>query len=351
MAKSNEVVVNNASNIIARQVAQMATLVEDLLDVSRVTRGAIELKLEPLDLRQLIADAVEQVTPQVQARHHALAVAELPQAITLLGDKKRLIQVITNLLTNAAKYTPEHGHIGLSLEVYGDQLAIAVEDNGVGMAPDFVPHIFDLFTQAECTSDRTSGGLGKGSKFTVWLPRQAVDESRIERRRAPRMDLSTAKKLRIMVVDDNIDGVEMLATLLEAAGHEVFTASRGREALDRSKEVAPDVFLLDIGLPDMDGNELARYLRTQAETNRAVLIAWTGYGMGGDRAQTSAAGFDHHLVKPVNAEMRCGLLGKVQPAQSWIPIRCGSSRHHSLAHHSFRKPPCRFVRRSGIIRG
>lgn len=341
MAKSNDPVVNNASNIIARQVAHMATLVEDLLDVSRVTRGAIELKLEPLDLRQVIADAIEQVAPQVQDRHHALAVAEFPRAITLLGDKKRLVQVITNLLTNAVKYTPENGHIELSLALYDEQVTIAVEDNGVGMAPDFVPHVFDLFSQAERTSDRTSGGLGlglalvkslvelhggkvtcsspglgKGSKFTVWLPRQAVDESRIERRRTPRVSLSNSRKLRIMVVDDNVDAVDMLTNLLEAAGHEVFTASRGREALDRSREIAPDVFVLDIGLPDIDGKELARNLRTQPETHRAVLIALTGYGPGEDEERTSTPWFDHHLVKPVDAEILYGLLCKVQPAGS-----------------------------------
>nr|WP_176936468.1 ATP-binding protein [Massilia sp. PDC64] len=341
MAKSNDAVVNNASNIIARQVAHMAALVEDLLDVSRVTRGAIELKLEPLDLRQVIADAVEQVTPQVEARHHALVLAEFSEAIPLLGDKKRLVQVIANLLTNSAKYTPENGHIELSLVLHGDQVAIVVEDDGVGMASDFVPHAFDLFAQAECTSDRTSGGLGlglalvkslvelhggkvmcsspglgKGSTFTVWLPRQEVDEGRIERRRTPRMTLSPARKLKIMVVDDNVDAVEMLAALLEAAGHEVFTASAGREALDRSRDVAPDAFVLDIGLPDMDGNELARHLRTQTETNHAVLIALTGFDLDGDRERTHAAGFDHHLVKPVDAETLCGILGSVQPAQS-----------------------------------
>ncbi|MFD2365080.1 ATP-binding protein [Pseudoduganella sp. GCM10020061] len=338
MAKSNDTVVTNASNIIARQVTHMATLVEDLLDVSRVTRGAIELKVEPLDLRQVIADAVEQVTPQIEARHHALAVAEFPEAISLLGDKKRLVQIITNLLTNSAKYTPEHGHIELSLEHCEDQVAIAVEDDGVGMAPDFVPHVFDLFAQAECTPDRASGGLGlglalvkslvdlhggrvlcsspglgKGSRFTVWLPKQPVDESQVERRRTPRMNLSPARALRIMVVDDNVDAVEMLATLLQAAGHEVVTAIRGCEALERSREAAPDVFILDIGLPDMDGNELARKLRGQPETHDAVLIALTGYGLGADRDQTKAAGFDHHLVKPVNADVLCRLLGQVTP--------------------------------------
>ena len=338
MAKSDQAVVSNASNIIARQVAHMATLVDDLLDVSRVTRGAIELKLEPLDLRQVIADAIEQVTPQIQARHHVLVAAEPPHAVATQGDKKRLVQIVANLLTNAAKYTPEHGRIDLTLDLYKDQVAIAVADNGIGMAADFVPHVFDLFAQAERTSDRTSGGLGlglalvksltelhggkvgcasagpgKGRTFTVWLPRQAADESRIERRRTPRMDARAAARLKIMVVDDNADAAAMLAMLLEAAGHDVITAARAREAIDRGKVDAPDVFVLDIGLPDIDGNDLARTLRALPETSDAVLIALTGYGLGTDREQTRAAGFDHHLVKPVDTEQLSRILAAIHP--------------------------------------
>jgi signal transduction histidine kinase/ActR/RegA family two-component response regulator len=333
MAKSNDTVVINASNIIARQVAHMATLVEDLLDVSRVKRGAIDLKLEPLDLRQVILDAVEQVTPLMESRQHALIIPELPQPVPTLGDRKRLVQVITNLLTNAAKYTPERGHIELKLDLYEGQVAITIEDNGVGMAPDFVPHVFDIFAQAERTSDRTTGGpglglalvkcltelhggkatcssagQGRGSKFTVWLPKKVVDESRIERRRSVRVDVSSAEKLKIMVVDDNVDAAFMLATLLEAAGHDVIVANGGQEAFDRSKAAAPDVFVLDIGLPDIDGNELARTLRAQPETSHAMLIALTGYGQAQDLEQTRAAGFDYHLVKPVDSERLSRLL-------------------------------------------
>jgi signal transduction histidine kinase/CheY-like chemotaxis protein len=327
MAKSSDAVVTNASNIIARQVKHMATLVEDLLDVSRVTRGTIELKLEPLDLRQVILDAIEQVTPLVAARQHTLTVAELPQPITTLGDRERLVQVIANLLTNAAKYTPERGYIELKLKLYEGQVAITIEDNGVGMTPDLMPHVFDIFAQAERTSDRTTGGLGlglalvksltelhggkvtcssegqgKGSTFTVWLPKKVVDESRIERRRTPRVDVTTVNKLKIMVVDDNIDAAFMLANLLEASDHEVIVANSGQEASERSKAAAVDVFILDIGLPDIDGNELARTLRAQPETSYATLIALTGYGQTQDLEQTRKAGFDYHLVKPVDAE-------------------------------------------------
>ena len=341
MAKSNESVIINASNIIARQVAHMSTIVDDLLDVSRVTRGAVELKLEPLDLRHAINDAIEQVESQIQARQHVLTVTEMPQPLTILGDKKRLVQVLTNLLTNAAKYTPERGHIQLKLDAYNDQLAITVEDNGIGMSPDFAPHAFDLFAQAERTSDRASGGLGlglalvkslieshagkvtctsaglgQGSQFTLWLPRQAVDDKQVERRGTPRVNVPTAERLKIMVVDDNVDGASMLAMLLESAGHEVVTEHHASEALDRSKTNAPDVFVLDIGLPDIDGNELARHLRAQPETGKAVLIALTGYGLAEDREQTAAAGFDHHLVKPVDTEKLYRILFHIHPSRS-----------------------------------
>lgn len=341
LTKSNEPVINNASNVIARQVAHMSTLVDDLLDVSRVTRGAVELKLEPLDLCHVISDAIEQVAPQIEARKHVLTVAEMPQPITMQGDRKRLVQVITNLLTNAAKYTPEHGQIWLKINLYDDQVALAVEDNGIGMAPDFAPHAFDLFAQAERTSDRASGGLGlglalvktltelhggkvtctsaglgKGSQFTLWLPKRAVRGQRVERRRTPRVNASTAGTLKIMVVDDNVDAASMLAMLLESAGHEVVTAHCAREALDQSKANPPNVFVLDIGLPDINGNELARHLRAQPETGEAVLIALTGYGLAEDREQTTAAGFDHHLVKPVDPEKLYGILFHIRPFKS-----------------------------------
>jgi signal transduction histidine kinase/ActR/RegA family two-component response regulator len=336
MSKNNDVVVTKASNIIARQVTHMATLVEDLLDVSRVTRGMIDLKLEPLDLRHVILNAIEQVTPLLDARHHVFTVDELPQPITMLGDRERLVQILSNLLTNAAKYTPERGHIGLKVDHYDRQVAITIEDDGVGMAADLVPHVFDIFAQAERTSDRTTGGLGlglalvksltelhggkvtcsseghdKGSRFTLWLPRELVDESRIERRRSPRVDVSSVKKLKIMAVDDNADAAFTLANLLVALGHDVIVANGGHEAFNRSKAAAPDVFILDIGLPDMDGNELARTLRAQPETSDAVLIALTGYGQAEDLERTRAAGFSYHLVKPVDVDRLTELLRSI----------------------------------------
>ena len=216
-----------------------------------------------------------------------------------------------------------------------------VEDNGIGMASNFVPQVFDLFAQAERTSDRTSGGLGlglalvksltelhggrvscasaglgKGSQFTVCLPKRPADESRIDRRRTPRIDAPAAGRLKIMVVDDNVDAATMLATVLEAAGHEVRVAHRGREALGQGKADPPDLFVLDIGLPDTDGNDLARELRAQPETSTAVLIALTGYGLEQDRERSSAAGFDHHLVKPVDTAMLYRILAGIHSSKS-----------------------------------
>jgi signal transduction histidine kinase/CheY-like chemotaxis protein len=341
MSKSEDRIVSNASTIIARQVSHMATLIDDLLDVSRVTRGSIELKSEILDLRHVIDDAVEQVLPQIQARSHVFTISEMHQPVTIYGDKKRLVQVFANILTNAAKYTQEKGKITLTLDLSGDDVKIVVKDNGMGMSPDFIPHVFDLFAQAERSSDRTSGGLGlglalvkslielhsgkvtcasegltKGSELTVQLPKHTSHEGQTERRRSARMNVMTAEMLKIMVVDDNIDAATMLAMLLESAGHRVVVAYRAQEALERVKDDAPNVYVLDIGLPDVDGNELARHLRARPEAVNAVLIALTGYGLPEDREKTAAAGFDHHLVKPVDTEKLYKILANIHPPGS-----------------------------------
>ena len=340
MSKSNEKIVTQASGIIARQVAHMATLIDDLLDVSRVTRGTIELKLELVDLRDVINSAVEQVLPQMDSRQHVLTVPMMREAIIVHGDKKRLVQIMANLLANAAKYTHGHGKIALKLDVHDDRVEVTVEDNGIGMEEEFIPHVFDLFAQAERSSDRTSGGLGlglalvkslielhhgkvtcmsrglgKGSEFSICLPKIDKKKELIERRERPRMDIPAAQALKIMVVDDNVDAAAMLAMLLELAGHQVIVANTASDALHRSKADVPNVFVLDIGLPDFDGNKLARYLRNQSETADAVLIALTGYGMQEDHEKSIGAGFDHHLVKPVDTEKLEMILAKVNSAE------------------------------------
>lgn len=335
IAKLDENRVHKTSEIIARQVGHMTSLVDDLLDVSRVTRGLVQLEMKPVDIRQIVTDAVEQVNPLVRARRHHLALHLSPDAAMVLGDPKRLVQVMANLLNNAAKYTREGGHIVLTSEVRGEGVLLSVTDDGIGMEPELVARVFDLFTQAERTPDRTSGGLGlglalvkslvelhggtvqsasegrgKGSKFTVCLPLMQQQTEVVPPRPANRPS-QTPKPLRVMVVDDNADAAEMLAMFLEASGHEVMVEHGAPQALERARAESPDVCLLDIGLPEIDGNELAHRLRTQPETANSVLIAVTGYGQEQDRKAALAAGFRHHLVKPVDPAQLVVLLAEI----------------------------------------
>ena len=329
--------VRQASEIIGRQVTHMTHLVDDLLDVSRVTRGLVELDNAALDLRHIVTDAVEQVTPLIRARHHRLALNLSPQTTMVTGDRKRLVQVIANLLNNAAKYTHDRGNINLKTEVRDTDVILEVSDDGIGMAPDLVSRVFDLFAQAERTSDRSSGGLGlglslvkslvelhggtvraasaganRGSTFTVSLPR-LMEHQRETHPQSPDNQWQPARRpLRILVVDDNVDAAAMLSLLLEASGHQVFVEHGSMRALDRARSEAPDVCLLDIGLPEMDGNKLAQRLRAQSETAASVLIAVTGYGQESDRKHTLAAGFDHHLVKPITARNLAAILAEVE---------------------------------------
>ena len=332
-ARLDEAQVRRTSQIVGRQVAHMTGLIDDLLDVSRVTRGLVKLDQALLDIDQVVTEAVEQVTPLVQARRQHLVLRRADRLLQVWGDKKRLVQVLANILNNASKYTPEGGELQLNVGESGGQIAIEVIDNGVGMAPELVTRAFDLFAQAERSSDRSSGGLGlglalvkslvelhggtvacaspgigKGSRFTVRLPDvpAASDGAGIQGRSGD--DAAAQGARRIMVVDDNVDAAEMLALVLECSGHQVLVEHGPRQALERARKEAPEVFLLDIGLPDMDGNELARRLRAQPETAGAVLIAVTGYGQESDRNAAIAAGFDHYLVKPVDTVKLDGLL-------------------------------------------
>lgn len=316
----------NASEIIVRQASHMTDLVNDLLDVSRVTRGLVTLEKEELDLNVIVSAAVEQVRPLIDARRHSLTLQLSGRSAHVIGDRTRLVQVISNILNNAAKYTAPGGRITLSVTVDEERVHVAVRDNGVGIVPDILPYIFDLFTQAERTPDRSqgglgiglalvkslvtlhggtvsakSGGLGQGSEFCICLPRlaslggAAEDEVAAAGMRAP-------GALRVMVVDDNVDAAQMLAALLEVQGHAVSVEYDARGALERAQRERPDVLLLDIGLPDMDGYELARCLRSQAGGARATLVALTGYGQSQDRKEAEEAGFDHYLVKPADMD-------------------------------------------------
>ncbi len=325
--------VKQASDIISRQVRHMTSLVDDLLDVSRVTRGLVALNRVKLDAKRVVNDAIEQVRPLIEARGHSLTLHTPPESAYVCADQKRLVQVVSNLLNNAAKYTPEGGEISLSVEVDGRHVKMTVADNGMGMEPELLGRVFELFAQAERSVDRSLGGLGIGlalvrslvelhggsvqaysdgpgcgTRLTVCLPQlheEAAPPQAIPSEAAP---ATPQRVLKVLVVDDNHDAAQMLAMYVEALGHQTLVEHNSRKALERARQQKPDVCLLDIGLPDMDGNELARRLRSQSETAEAVLVAVTGYGQEQDKRAATEAGFDHHFVKPLDAPRLTRLL-------------------------------------------
>jgi PAS domain S-box-containing protein len=335
LGRTDEARIRQTSGIIARQVRHMTGLVDDLLDVSRVTRGLVKIEKTKLDAKKILADAVEQVRPLIEMRLHRLAVHTPPEAAFVSGDAKRLVQVIANLLNNAAKYTPEGGDIVLGMEVDGSHIKVAVSDNGIGMTPELQPRAFDLFTQAARSSDRAQGGLGiglalvkslvelhggritvhsdgigKGSRFEVCLP-HSVENDASSDTGVHRVALASPSRiLKVMVVDDNVDAAHMLGMFLETLGHRVLIEHHPRKAIERARIDTPDIFLLDIGLPEMDGNELVRRLRSQPETAQATFIAVTGYGQEQDRDTALHAGFDYHFAKPIDSSKLAGLLSE-----------------------------------------
>ena len=336
MPALNPEMVRKTSEVISRQVSHMTSLVDDLLDVSRVTRGLIALDRKRLCVTDIVADAVEQVRPLINSRHQDLAV-KLPQDIVEMdGDQKRLVQVLTNLLNNAAKYTPAGGQLEISVTPSGPDVTISISDNGIGIPHTLLPHVFDLFTQAERTPDRSQGGLGlglalvrslvalhggtvtassdgkdRGSIFSVHLPRivEAPDVSGAVAR-AP-VSRRGDRRLRLLVVDDNRDAAEMLGAFMESAGHEVAIEYEPYQAMERARLTPPDVCLLDIGLPGMDGNQLARCLRLMPQMAETTLIAVTGYGKEFDRDTSIAAGFDYYFVKPADSVALVALLDRI----------------------------------------
>jgi PAS domain S-box-containing protein len=336
MGALNETRVRQSSAIIGRQVRHMTRLVDDLLDVSRVTRGLIELERTILDLRTIIDEAVEQVRPQLMARRQRLTLHVPAVPLVVEGDRARLVQVMANLLGNAVKYSGEQGAIDIGARLDGASLVLEVKDDGIGMERELTERAFDLFAQAKRSSDRSQGGLGlglalvrnlvelhggtvacasaglgQGSTFTVTLPLAQCPAAQAPLREAP---AHGGARLKLLVVDDNVDAATTLAMLLEALGHEVFIEHESLRALELARSARPDACLLDIGLPDIDGIELARRLRAQPETAHSVLIAISGYGQDHDRRNALEAGFAHHLVKPVEIERLAQLLATVRPA-------------------------------------
>ena len=320
--------ISQAVTIIDRQVRHMTELVDDLLDVSRVTRGLVELERHPVDVGQVVANAVEQSRPIIEARGHALHVHGGLAPALVSGDATRLVQVVTNLLSNAAKYTPQGGTIDVRVDTDGARVRIAVRDNGSGIEADLLPHVFEVFTQGVRTPDRSQGGLGlglalvksivalhhgsvrafsdgpgKGSTFEIVLPALHVDAAGGARDAAalpPDAAADGGVQRRILVVDDNADAAETLGHLLESLGHQVHVCFDARSALAAAPAFRPDVCILDIGLPDMDGYQLLRSLKAVPALAGALTIALTGYGQPHDRVLSRAAGFAHHFVKPLD---------------------------------------------------
>jgi PAS domain S-box-containing protein len=307
-------------DVLQRQTGQMSRLVDDLVDVSRITRSAIALERSPVDLTNVVRSAADASLQWMQGRRHALSLDLPDPELVVLGDEARLVQVVQNLLDNAAKYTPQGGRIDVHAGRDNGAAVITVKDNGIGMEPDMLRGAFELFRQGRQALDRADGGLGvgltlvqrlvamhggtvearsagpgKGSEFIVRMPEaagSAVPATTSERPPPPRA-------LRVLVVDDNQDAANALRLLLECDGHEVKTASDGIAGLALAREYKPDYLLLDIGLPRLSGYDVAASLRADPEMKPTTLVAITGYGQVHDRVRTAAAGFDYHLTKPV----------------------------------------------------
>lgn len=312
-------------DVIERQVVQMARLLDDLLDASRLSRGQLRLRIQPLNLAAAIAQAVEIAQPQIDAAGHAFTLALPPDDLRMEGDLTRLAQVFSNLLINAAKYTPTHGVIALSASREGDQAVVRVTDNGIGLAPEHLGQIFEMFGQVESALNRSQGGQGiglalakglvemhggsitassaglkQGSEFVVRLPLaplEAPGAATTLPTQAVHADAGV--RYRILVADDLKDSADSLAHALQALGHDVQTAYDGDEAIDLANAHRPDIVLLDLGMPRVSGYEVCRQIRATAWGGDVIVIAQTGWGQAQDRDRTRAAGFDHHVVKPI----------------------------------------------------
>ena len=323
--ESENVIQGQARCIIERQLGQLQHLVDDLLEVSRITTGRVQLRRERVTMSGIVEVAVETARPLIELRRHELAVSLPAEPIWLNADAARLEQVVVNLLTNAAKYTPEGGHIGLTVQQEGDACVLRVRDTGVGITPALLPCIFDLFTQAERSLDRSQGGLGiglalvhrltnlhggtveahselgGGSEFIVRLPVVAAAGAPQPTSSAAAAGERNTRPLRVLVVDDNVDTVVSFSTLLKAAGHDVRLAHDGPTAVQAALEYIPDVVLLDIGLPGLNGYEVAKRIHQSPALTKVVLVALTGYGQDSDRQTSLEAGFNYHLVKPAHS--------------------------------------------------
>ena len=324
--------------IMERQLSQMVRLIDDLLDVSRISSGKVVLQRACVDLRAIAELAIEASQPFIAAGQHDFR-ADLPDGpVWVDGDASRLSQVIINLLNNAAKYTAEGGQVRLSLSSDHAGALVSVQDNGVGIPPEMLDEVFDMFTQVNRTLDRSQGGLGiglslvrrltemhggevtadskglgHGSTFTVRLPLMDAAQSPAAGDEAAQCEPTQRPRLRILIVDDIADVADVLKMLLDLEGFETLVAYSGQAALESAREFRPDVVICDIGLPEMDGHEIARRLRADPKVASAKLIALTGWGAEGELRRTRESGFDFHLVKPVDSNALLDLLSQISP--------------------------------------
>ena len=317
--------------MMERQVQHMARLVDDLIDVSRISRGIAELRKEQVDLVEVVGRAIETAGPLIDARKHQLHISQPGRPLFVWADPTRMMQVIGNLVHNAAKYSEDGARIAVEVKQDGDLAVIQVRDNGVGISAEMLPKVFDLFTQVDRSLDRSQGGLGigltlvrrlvemhegsvearsdglgRGSEFIVRLPIYRAKPKASSPLALP--ETVSCQPSRILVVDDNADGGQSLTQLLRLAGHHVAFAQSGYRAIELAREFSPTIALLDIGLPGMDGYELAKQLRGIETSHRLTLIALTGYGQEEDRRRTKEAGFDHHLTKPADLKTLFAIL-------------------------------------------
>jgi PAS domain S-box-containing protein len=322
-----------ALDVIVRQVGHMALLLDDLLDISRISRGALELRLEQVELQRVVEAAVETARPLIEEKRHALHVRLPDAAVRLRADPVRLAQVLSNLLSNAAKYTDPGGRIEVEGELDAGEVVLRVRDNGIGLSPADREQIFQMFSQVSAALHRSEGGLGiglaltrallqlhggriavasagpgQGSEFTVRLPRGSAAEE-AESTAAAGGDIAPAGAARqVLVADDNADALETMATLLELEGHQVHTAPDGVRAFAQAESLRPEVIILDIGMPGLNGYEVAERVRASDWGQRPVLVALTGWGQTQDQERARAAGFDHHCTKPVDIDQLLALV-------------------------------------------